>query len=97
MRNMMTAGALLLAVGFAAPSSFAQTASAAAAPPFPGRNNAIELIRLMDRDQNGKVSRQEFMSHMAQVFDQLDVNKDGELDVNELSKLEYRASPGWHR
>jgi hypothetical protein len=97
MRNMMTVGALLLVIGYSAPDSFAQTATTAVAPPFPGRPNAVGLVRLMDRDRNGKVSKQEFMSYMARVFDQLDVNKDGELDVDELSKLQYQANPGWHK
>ena len=97
MRNVLTAGILLLAIGYTAPNGFAQTASTVVAPTFPGRTNALELVRLMDRDQNGKVSRQEFMSYMAQVFDQLDVNKDGELDVDELSKLQYRSNSGWRR
>ena len=49
----------------------------------------------MDRDQNGKVSRAEFMAFMDAQFNQLDVNHDGELDVNELMSLHYGAShPG---
>jgi FlaG/FlaF family flagellin (archaellin) len=53
-----------------------------------------QLLLLMDKDQNGKVSREEFMNFMAAEFERLDVNKDGELDVNELTGL--RVRPGRH-
>jgi Ca2+-binding EF-hand superfamily protein len=53
----------------------------------------IKLLQLMDKDQNGKVSRQEFMAFMEAEFNRLDKNKDGELDVEELSKLHI----GTHR
>jgi Ca2+-binding EF-hand superfamily protein len=50
-----------------------------------------QLLQLMDKDKNGKVSRAEFMAFMAAEFDRLDVNHDGELDPNELRDL--RVSP----
>jgi len=56
-----------------------------------GDSEAKELLKLMDRDRNGKVSRAEFMRFMSAEFNRLDVNKDGELDVNELTQL--RVSP----
>ena len=40
----------------------------------------------MDRDQSGKVSHQEFMKFMEEEFQRLDVNRDGELDVQELTR-----------
>jgi Ca2+-binding EF-hand superfamily protein len=46
------------------------------------------LLLMMDKDKNGKVSRAEFMAFMAAEFDRLDVNKDGELDVQELTRLQ---------
>lgn len=56
-----------------------------------------QLLLLMDKDKNGKVSREEFMSFMAAEFERLDTNKDGELDVNELTKLRVRPVPGYHK
>ena len=47
----------------------------------------------MDRDKDGKVSRAEFMKFMSDEFDQLDINKDGELDVNELTALRLGPRP----
>ena len=65
------------------------------APPNPPKEKAVaageveakRLLLLMDKDQNGKVSRQEFMDFMAAEFERLDKNKDGELDVKELTQL----------
>jgi Ca2+-binding EF-hand superfamily protein len=46
-----------------------------------------QLLLLMDKDKNGKVSREEFMAFMSAEFDRLDVDHNGELDVNELKAL----------
>jgi len=58
-----------------------------------GETEAKRLLLLMDRDQSGKVSRQEFMDFMAAEFDRLDKNKDGELDVKELTQTRLSAPP----
>jgi hypothetical protein len=52
------------------------------------------LLQLMDKDKNGKVSRDEFMAFMSAEFDRLDVNHDGQLDVKELAGL--RVTPAKH-
>ena len=57
-----------------------------------GEVEAKRLLLLMDRDQSGKVSRQEFMKFMESEFGRLDTNKDGELDVYELTGLRIRRS-----
>jgi EF hand len=58
-----------------------------------GEPEVKQLLKLMDTDQSGKVSREEFMRFMAAEFDRLDVNKDGELDVRELTQLRVRPRP----
>jgi len=59
-----------------------------APPPHHGDAEVKKLLLLMDRDQNGKVSRDEFLAFMSAEFDRLDINKDGELDVKELTGLQ---------
>jgi len=54
--------------------------------------NARQLVRLMDTDKNGTVSKDEFMQFMSQTFDRLDVNKSGELEREELRQLD---DPDW--
>ena len=51
-----------------------------------------QLLLLMDTDQNGKISRREFIDFMNREFDRLDVDKSGELDPRELTKSRFRAS-----
>jgi Ca2+-binding EF-hand superfamily protein len=59
-----------------------------------GEPQTKELLRLMDRDKNGKVSKAEFMSFMATEFTRLDKNHDGALDPNELSQASIRGFSG---
>ena len=81
----------LLIVPFVALIASACAAQQSVTPAQEGVYNTEQLLPLMDRDQNGKVSRAEFTKFMNAEFDLLDVNKDGELDVNELTQL--RVSP----
>jgi Ca2+-binding EF-hand superfamily protein len=64
-------------------------AAATLTPTEKGDYNTVELLRLMDKDQNGKVSRAEFDSYMNKEFDSLDINRDGVLDENELAQLHW--------
>jgi hypothetical protein len=52
---------------------------------------AMQLLKLMDTDQYGKVSKQEFMNFMSAEFDRLDTYKSGELDVKELVNSRVRT------
>ena len=67
-----------------------------AAEPAPqvaaGLYQTKELLLLMDEDRNSKISKDEFMKFMAAEFDALDTNKDGELDVAELTGVRVRRS-----
>jgi Ca2+-binding EF-hand superfamily protein len=62
-----------------------------------GEKEAKKLLLLMDKDKNGKVSKQEFMNFMDAEFDRLDKDKSGELDVNELTQSPVRSSGAIHR
>ena len=54
-----------------------------------GEYNTVELLRVMDKDHNGTVSRAEFDNYMNKEFDSLDVNRDGQLDENELAQMHW--------
>ena len=89
MSAKLTLMAACLALCFG--TAHAQTATA----PVKGQAEITRLLVLMDKDKSGKVSREEFLAFMAAEFDRLDVNKDGELDVNELLGLRVSAKhPG---
>lgn len=62
-----------------------------------GEKEAKKLLLLMDKDQNGKVSKQEFMAFMEEEFERLDKDKNGELDVQELTQSRVRSSGAIHR
>jgi Ca2+-binding EF-hand superfamily protein len=49
-----------------------------------------QLLSLMDKDQNGVVSRDEFLAFMGQTFDRLDANKSGTLETRELRPMRSR-------
>jgi Ca2+-binding EF-hand superfamily protein len=51
-----------------------------------------QLLIVMDIDQSGQISKQEFMDYMSNEFDKLDVNKSGELDISELKMLRYKPN-----
>jgi len=86
----MVGKGLIVILGLAAGA--AALADETPAKPAGGDAEVKKLLLLMDKDQNGKVSREEFMNFMGAEFDRLDVNKDGELDVNELSSLRVRSA-----
>jgi hypothetical protein len=62
-----------------------------------GEQQVQQLLRLMDTDRNGRVSKAEFMHFMAEEFDRLDVDHSGELDPEELSRSRLRVNPSWHK
>jgi hypothetical protein len=45
-----------------------------------GEEEVKQLLLLMDTDQNGKISEQEWMKFMEVEFDRLDKGKNGQLD-----------------
>lgn len=62
-----------------------------------GESATLKLLKLMDTDKNGKVSRAEFMAFMQAEFDRLDLDHDGELDVKELEQLQINHRGGHTR
>ena len=62
-----------------------------------GETETKKLLLLMDRDRNGKVSKQEFMAFMEAEFDRLDKDKSGELDVQELTHFQFQTRPSGPR
>lgn len=46
----------------------------------------------MDTDQNGKITKQEWMKFMETEFDRFDTKKSGELDPKELARSRIRSS-----
>lgn len=46
----------------------------------------------MDTNENGKISKQEWMKFMEAEFDRLDKGKNGQLDVKELAQSKLRVS-----
>jgi EF hand len=59
-----------------------------------GEEYCKKLLLLMDKNKDGKVSREEFMNYMQAEFDRLDRLKDGQLDATELTRLEVRPYVG---
>jgi hypothetical protein len=62
-----------------------------------GKGEVKKLLLLMDTDNDGKVSKQEFMSFMEAEFDRLDQKKEGKLDVKELTKPEAPPAKGFRK
>jgi hypothetical protein len=55
-------------------------------------NEVKQLLPLMDTDKRGMVSKQEFMRFMEAEFERLDKNKNGELNVKELTQSTLTAN-----
>jgi hypothetical protein len=52
-----------------------------------GEDAVKHLLLLMNPDKNGKISKQAWMRFMGEEFDRLDKDKNGELDAQELRRL----------
>ena len=89
-RKLVALIGVALAIGSMSTSAFAVSKRTAAAADADVR----ALVRLMDKDQNGVVSKEEFLQYMGQVFDRLDVNRSGQLEANEVRPL---AASNWAR
>jgi|ERR1700728_3555851 EF hand len=54
---------------------------------------AKQLLLVMDTNQSGKVSKEEWMKFMEAEFDRLDTDHKGQLDVKELTQSRVRVRP----
>jgi hypothetical protein len=88
--------ATLSAIGTTLGSAFAQKAPV----PKPqdtlalGEAEVKQLLLLMDADNKGKISRQQWMRFMEAEFDRLDENKSGELDIKEITQSRMSVRRG---
>jgi len=89
-RKLVTLVGISLIVGSASTSAFAVSKRTAGA----ATSDVRALVRMMDKDQNGAVSKDEFLQYMGQVFDRLDVNANSQLEPEELRPL---SSGSWAR
>ena len=72
----------------ASPSAFKASKRTAAV----AASDVRRLMRLMDKDRNGSVSRDEFMQFMSKAFDRFDTNKSGALESGEVSNNSFPIS-----
>jgi hypothetical protein len=100
----LTRKAILSAFAVSAMFALAQTAPPPAGDAKQKEKNVVageveakRLLLLMDRDSSGKVSHKEFIAFMEEEFQRLDVNKDGELDVAELTRTRLTPHGGRER
>jgi hypothetical protein len=57
-----------------------------------GEEQVKDLLLLMDTDQNGKISKKEWMDFASAEFDRLDTDHNGELDPKEIAQSKLRAT-----
>lgn len=87
-RTLIALVGISLLAGSMSPAAFAAKKHAA-----PSKEAEVaQLIREMDKDANGAISKQEFMDYMSRTFDRLDINRSGQLERNELQQM---TVPGW--
>ena len=86
--QMVGAVGMSLLIGFASTGAFAVSKRTAAIADADVR----ELVRLMDKDMNGTVSKDEFIQFVGQTFDRLDINRNGQLERPEMRQM---TAPKW--
>ncbi len=96
--RIKSVGGIAIVAVLAAGAAMVGTAVAQKVTPKPqdklaiGENEVRQLLLLMDTDQQGKVSKQEYMKFMEAEFERLDKGKSGELDVKELTQSNLMSS-----
>lgn len=89
--------ALLIVLGIMLSPALATHSGSSATPRRPdvlasGEDEVKQLLLLMDTNENGKISKEEFMKFVEAEFDRLDKDKSGQLDPKELTQSQLRVS-----
>ena len=61
-----------------------------------GQAAAKQLLLLMDKNKDGKVSKEEWMNFMSAEFDRLDTNHDGFVNVKDMERSQIKPVPFYH-
>ncbi|MGA2649256.1 MAG: EF-hand domain-containing protein [Terracidiphilus sp.] len=99
-----SAGAYVAAAQSAQPAQPGQAAQTPAPTPtspnvVAASPEAVKLLKLMDTNQDGKISHAEFTAFMEAEFQRLDLDHDGYLNLKELEKSQLAVAHhgGTHR
>jgi Ca2+-binding EF-hand superfamily protein len=57
-----------------------------------GEDEVKKLLLIIEPDEKGKISKQEYMKFMEAEFERLDKDKNGELDVKKLTQSSVTAN-----
>jgi Ca2+-binding EF-hand superfamily protein len=92
---LLLLAAVLFGIGANLKSSFAQKACVPKQRDklALGEEDVKRLMLLIGPNENGKITKQEWMKFMESEFDRLDKDKSGELDAKELSRSRLTVSP----
>jgi|APFre7841882724_1041349.scaffolds.fasta_scaffold01155_9 Ca2+-binding EF-hand superfamily protein len=61
-------------------------ATLAFVPPVAYAQKSMDMIKAMDKDKDGMISKAEFMAMMEQKFDMMDKAKTGKLSAQDVAK-----------
>jgi Ca2+-binding EF-hand superfamily protein len=86
-RKFIALVGMSLVVGTASTAAFAVSKRAAPAV----QSDVVQLLRAMDKDMNGTVSKDEFLQFMGEMFDRYDVNRSNQLEPRELRSVVFGA------
>jgi Ca2+-binding EF-hand superfamily protein len=78
---------IALVVGSISTAAFAISKRAGTAV----QSDVVQLLREMDKDMNGTVSKDEFLQFMGQMFDRFDINRSNQLEPTELRNVAFGA------
>jgi len=87
-RRLATVIGMSLLVGSMMSSALAAAKRTAGA----SQSDVRQLLRMMDTDKNGAVSKDEFLQYMSQTFDRRDVNRSRQLERGEMTTSPFPLS-----